>query len=355
MHSLAEAETIPLNWQSTALRAAGRALRGFAVREFNAHLLRRARQLQPDLFLVFKGSFVQAHTLRALRADGIRCVSFYPDVSFTVHGPYLEDALREHDWVFTTKTFGIADLRDCLGVHRASVLNHAFDPDVHRPTRPTASDEKRFRCDVSFIGTWSPAKQRLLEAVGEGLPGASVRIFGSQWERAGRGSGLGRHWAGHAVSGAEYAIAIGCSRVNLGLLSERRPGASDGDQITSRTFHIPAAGGCLLHQRTNELAEIFREGIDCEAFQGADELIRKIRALLGDETRRRQIAENGLARVRSAHSWDHRIRQLMEKLRREGLLDAGAMEDWPPVPNWETESSRPIASTNRIGDRHGTA
>lgn len=176
VHSLAEAETIPLNWQSTALRAAGRALRGFAVREFNAHLLRRARQLQPDLFLVFKGSFVQAHTLRALRADGIRCVSFYPDVSFTVHGPYLEDALREHDWVFTTKTFGIADLRDCLGVHRASVLNHAFDPDVHRPTRPTASDEKRFRCDVSFIGTWSPAKQRLLEAVGEGLPGASVRI-----------------------------------------------------------------------------------------------------------------------------------------------------------------------------------
>lgn len=341
VHSATEAETIPLNWQSTTLRVAGRALRALAVREFNAQLLGRARLLEADLLLVFKGPFVQAQTLRALRAEGMRCVNFYPDVSFSVHGPYLEDSLREYDWVFSTKSFGIADLRNRLGIRSASVLQHAFDPEIHRPTPPNAREERRFRCDVSFIGTWSPAKQRLLEAVDAGLPDCTIRVFGSQWERAGQSSRIARIWGGHPVSGTEYAVAIGCARVNLGLLSERRPGASDGDRITSRTFHIPAAGGCLLHQRTDELTQVLREGIDCEAFDGAEELIHKIELLLQNEPRRKDIAANGLARVRAAHSWDHRIRQMMERLQHEGVVETRTMDGWPPVSECQFESRRP--------------
>ena len=89
-----------------------RLLRPAAVREFNDALLRRASYLTPDLLLVFKGTFVRVDALRALRQRGVRCYCFYPDVSFTVHGPYLPEALPEYDWVFCTKRFGVRDMAE---------------------------------------------------------------------------------------------------------------------------------------------------------------------------------------------------------------------------------------------------
>ena len=82
------------------------------------------------------------------------------------------------------------------------------------------------------------------------------------------------------VVGLSFATAISCSKINLGLLSERVSGASSGDLITSRTFHIPACGGLLLHERTPDLLQVFREGESCACFDGADEMIDKIDALL---------------------------------------------------------------------------
>ena len=354
-HSVTEAETIPLGWGSTGMRTVGRLVRPGAVQEFNTQLLARAFQLRPDLFLAFKGTFVHANTVRALRARGIRCVNFYPDVSFTVHGPYLAASLREYDWVFTTKTFGAGDLRDRLGIRRVSVLAHAFDPEIHRPRQPTAAEEERLGCDASFVGTWSPAKQTLLEALLRAAPGIRLRVFGSQWERVSRSSPLARCCAGHTVTGVEYAIAINCSRINFGLLSERRPGASDGDKITSRTFHIPAAGGCLLHQRTAELQEVLQEGLDCEAFEGVDELADKIVGLLADDARRRAIAESGLLRVRSAHSWDHRIRQLVGRLQLEGVIERDAMDGWNALGEpWTGPCGSDPGGLARVCDREDT-
>lgn len=339
VHSITEADVIPLQWRSIGTRVAGRLLRPLAVREFNERLLALASQLRPDLFLAFKGQFVLAKSLRTLRASGIRCVNVYPDVSFTVHGPYLEASLPEYDWIFTTKTFGIGDMRTRLGIQRASVLAHAFDREIHRPRLPTAAEAERLDSEVSFIGTWSPAKEVLLEALLRAVPEIRMRVFGSQWERVAGGSRLLGKFAGYPVVGTEYAIAIGCSRVNLGLLSERRTGASDGDQITSRTFHIPAAGGCLLHQRTWELGEVLREGQDCEAFEGPDELAEKVVALLADDGRRQSLARSGLQRVRSGHSWDHRIRQLVRRLQLEGAVGKDAMAAWPTLEETGADGS----------------
>ena len=94
-----------------------------------------------------------------------------------------------------------------------------------------------------------------------------------QWERA--GARLARWVEAREVLGAEYAKAIRLSKVNLGILSEVRKGASSGDLITARTFHIPACGGFMLHERTAEVAQFFTEGAECGMFAGAEEMIDK--------------------------------------------------------------------------------
>ena len=305
-----EREFVPLRWRSTESKVIGRAVRSLGAREFNRELRLLGRRHQPELLLVFKGMFVAAETLRRLRATGIRCYCFFPDVSFRVHGPAIPRALPEYDWVFTTKTYGLRDMREQLGVERASVLLHAFDPDLHRPIPSESVDRKRYGCDVSYIGTWSPKKERLLRSVAMHQPRRRLRIWGEQWDRA-TAHELRESIGGHEVAGEEYVHAISASKINLGILSEQRAGASAGDQITSRTFHIPACGGFMLHERTTELLSIFREGQEVACFGDESELLASIDRYLDDDGARRRVASAGRHIVEAGHSWDHRIRDIL--------------------------------------------
>lgn len=305
-----EREFVPLRWRSPAHKILARAVRRAGAREFNREILLLAERLRPEFLLVFKGMFVSAETLRRLRERGVRSYCFFPDISFRVHGPHIPTALPEYDWVFSTKTFGLRDMRDQLGVTRASLLRHAFDADLHRPLPAEAVDRARYGCDVSYIGTWSPKKERLLRAVAAHRPRWQLRVWGEQWDRA-TSPELRGSIGGHEVAGEEYVHAIAASRINLAILSEQRAGASSGDQITSRTFHIPACGGFMLHERTDELLTLFAEGRNVACFGEEAELLTAIRRFLDDEPARIRMATAGTQVVVHAHSWDCRIREIL--------------------------------------------
>ena len=307
-----EWEFVPVKWRSIAMRAIGRVIRPAAVREFNRELLLQADRQRPEMLLVFKGPFVRDATLTRLRDRGIRAYCFYPDNSFRAHGPHIPRALPRYDWVFTAKSFGIEDMRQQLGVTRASLLLHGFDPDLHRPGPLAESDAITYGCDVSFIGTWSRKKEMLLEVLRRNRPSIRLRIWGEQWHNV-RSRVLQDAIAGREVTGEEYVRAIRASKINVAILSEQRAGSSTGDRITSRTFHIPAAGGFMLHERTDEVSAHFREGIECACFGDPSELTEQVDRYLADDARRQQIAEHGCQLVWSRDSWDHRIREIVAK------------------------------------------
>lgn len=306
-----EWEFIPLRWRKLGMRVIGRMLRSAAVREFNAHLLDAARFARPEMLLVFKGMFIHADTIDALRRLGVRSYCFYPDVSFRTHGPYLPTALPRYDWVFTTKSFGLRDLREQLGMERASKIDHAFDPDLHRPVRLTQEDVARYQCDVSFIGTWSQKKEKVLTHLAIMRPNVRLRVWGAQWERANPNGPLASRIENRAVLGTEYVRAISASSINLGILSEQRHGSSDGDKITSRTFHTPACGGFMLHERTDEVLAIFEDGSSIVCYGHDSEMIERIDEYLDAPDRRLAIAERGRCIVESKHSWDVRIQEIL--------------------------------------------
>jgi spore maturation protein CgeB len=309
--SISERDYVPIEWKRLSMKVFGRLLRAPAVDEFNRDLLRMAKELKPDVLLAVKGTFIQAETLRATRQMGITCYCFYPDVTFTADGRYLPRAISEYDWVFTTKSFGLADL-ETLGQKNSSFLPHAFDPMVHRPRQPTPQLMKELGCDVSFIGKWSPKKQHLLEELVELRPQLNLKVWGNRWQQLPSNSPLRARTMFKAINGIGYASAISCSKINLGLLFEGPPGASSGDLITSRTFHIPASGGLLLHERTPDLLEIFKEGESCMCFDGVKELALKVDQLLADEALRTRVAVRGREVAEASHSWDHRVRTILD-------------------------------------------
>lgn len=298
--------------RSRGMRALRRLARPMLVRELNAALVAEAETLRPDLFFVFKGVHVRGETVRALRRLGAVAVNFYPDVSFTAHGPYIPEALPHYDCIFSTKSFGIADMRRVLGVENVRFLPHGFDPETHVPTPLGATDIERYGADVSFIGTWSPKKEALLRRIRETLPEVRLRVWGGLWDNA--APGLSDVLMGHPVIGTEYAKAIGASAINLAILSESRRDSSSGDVTTSRTFHIPASGGFMLHERNDEALSYFAEGEECAYFGDSDEMLAKIAHYLANPEERRRIAAGGRARCLSSdYSIDSRARAILAR------------------------------------------
>ena len=305
---------MPRDWQLTFLRILRRLISPVLVSEYNRDIIAAAERLQPHLFFVFKGPSLTAEALRLVKEMGAIAINFFPDTSVTADSKYIPRALPLYDWVFTTKSFGLSDMKHLAGVRNASFLPHAFDPEVHAPFMLDQADIDRYASDVSFIGTWSPKKERLLLQLSDAVPGIKLRVWGAQWEKASRRMQMiAEH---RTVVGAEYAKCIRASRISLGLLVEGRPGASSDDLITARTFEIPASGGFMLHERNDEVRRYFLEDKECVMFSNADELASKVGYYLANDDERRKIAELGRLRcLKSGYSVDDHMEVVVAKYR----------------------------------------
>jgi spore maturation protein CgeB len=311
--NLSESEFFPGGWRLVALRLLRRMARLLLLRDYQRALVEAAATLRPHLFFVYKGTFVAPETIDAIRRLGAVAINIYPDVSFTVHGALIPRSLPRYDWIFTTKSYGVADLTREIGVSHASFLPHCYDPETHFPAALDAEEASEHACDAVFIGSWSPKKEELLRRARERMPRLGLRIWGNGWEGA---TELADAATRRPVLGREYAKAITGAKINIALLSGAVGEASSGDVTTTRTFEIPAVGGFMLHERTAEAQSLFAEGRECAMFGDGVELAEKIAFYLAHPRERLAIARAGHARcLADGHSADDRAASVIAKAR----------------------------------------
>jgi spore maturation protein CgeB len=304
---------VSLQTKNTSTKILERIIRPLQAKEFNNAIKQKISVFKPEVVLVYKGVFVQPDTLLFARQQNCKLVLFYPDVSMTNHGPNIPKCIPLYDLVFTTKTFGITDMRNMFGVKNAYFIEHGFDPEIHRKISLPDKEKRDFSCDVSFIGTFSLKKEAWLAAIKEQLPGVNLKIWGAQWNKA-TNPAIKDAIQHTAVLGDLYAIAIQSSLINLGILSEKVVGSSSGDLITSRTFHIPGSGGFLLHERNEESVLYFKEDEEAGFFDGPDELVKKIRYYLDNPALRETIKEAGFQRALRDHALDVRAKTVIDHI-----------------------------------------
>ena len=302
----------PAPWRSTPLRIVRKLLRPLLVREMTREAKSRTEIFQPQGVFVFKGNAVHPELLRFFKGRGIPVVNFYPDVSFWTHGPYIPRALPLYDHVFTTKSWGIADMEKQLGIKNSSFLEHGYDPELDHPLALNEEERERFGCDVIFIGTWSPKKEKLLAHLKHSLPAVKLMIWGCQWEKAST-SDLASSIVGKEIVAESYSRRLIGACICLGILSEARTGSSSGDTITSRTFNIPACGAFLLHERNEEALRYFKEDEEAAFFETPDEMVDRVKFYLAHPDERAEVARKGRERcVNSGYSIDGRMKHVIE-------------------------------------------
>ncbi|MCW5583869.1 MAG: glycosyltransferase [Gammaproteobacteria bacterium] len=293
-------------------------VRSTQIQDFNAHLIKISKSVKPDLVLVYKGSFIEPETIQFWKKFGVPIVNFFPDVSFLAHGKYIPRCISLYDHIFTTKTFAAKDLQTHFSYNPSNVsfIPHGFDPALHR--RMDVSDSP-FSCEASFIGNYSKHKSLFLGYLKGVYPQLDLKIWGGTWGQS-MTSPLTAVIQNIGVLGDSYVLALNSSKINIALLSEAVLGASSGDQITSRTFHITGCGGFMLHQRTQELLEYFDEGKEMVCFDSMEEMAEKIKYYLLNEQERIKIQEAGYQRAQKAYSLDNRALELLVTLKTRGII-----------------------------------
>jgi spore maturation protein CgeB len=203
---------------------------------------------------------------------------------------YLK-TLPLYDLHVTTKSYNVDELYN-LGAKKVLFVNNAYAPEVHKPYKLTEEERKKYSADVSFIG--SPEKERAESIMNIANEGIKVVIWGNGWAKfllSHPNIVIKQGW----FADEQYSKIICATKINLAFLRK-----VNRDLQTTRTMEIPACGGFILAERTEEHLNLFKEDTEAVFFSDDTELKMKIEYYLTNENERKMIAVNGLKRCKES-------------------------------------------------------
>lgn len=258
----------------------------------------KGKDLSPELLSRFKQSQPEC-----------RFVNYSPDDMFNPANStdHFLRSIPLYDLMVTTKSYNVAELREA-GARDVFFVGNAYEPSIHRPVELSDEEQARWGCEVCFVGSCEPDRQRSIEKLA--ASGISVGLFGP-WEHVAENYPNVRCHTGFFADEA-YAKALCAGKIGLGFLRK-----ANRDLQTTRSIELPACGVFMLAERTDEHLALFEEGREAEFFASDEELVEKCRYYLNHENERAAIARDGRARCsRDGYSNAGRLRAVLERLQK---------------------------------------
>jgi spore maturation protein CgeB len=292
-----------------ALRAAQAALRrlGFHPEQNNENrqILDKVSEKNYDLLFIEKGLTIRPSTLRKVRQlqPAIKVISYFLDDIIHRHNfsHYYRKALHLYDYHFTMNRWNVDELKE-KGVKNAIHFYNAFSTHVHKPVSVTAEDRAYYGGDIGFIGTYEAYRVECIRYLAE--HGYKIKIWG--WGKDPGASGMIHPNiinTGKYVFDEAYPKVVCSTKINLCFLRKL-----NRDTQTTRTFEIPAMGGFMLAERTDDHKRLFAEDVEAAYFSSKEELLEKVKYYLQNEDKRKQVAQKGLERsLNSKYSYQDQL------------------------------------------------
>ncbi len=257
-------------------------------------VLASAAQHGFDIVWVNGGELFGASTVTRLREVAPTIINYNNDDPFggrdrrrfVLYGK----SVRQYDLLVVVREVNVTE---AYAAGAANVLRVYMSADeiAHAPLPMTPQDEARWANDVVFIGTWMPERGPLLaRLLALGVP---LTIYGDRWPKAKEWPALRDAWAGPALQGADYVMAIQGAKICLGLLSK-----GNRDLHTRRSLEIPYIGGVLCAERTPEHLAMYNDEEEAVFWSTPEECAARCQWLLREHDLRERIARAGRARCK---------------------------------------------------------
>ena len=264
-----------------------------------------------DVVWIDKGNTIEASTLKYIKESQpqAKLISFSPDNMALRHNhskQYLE-GLPYYDLIVTNKSYIIEDMKQ-LGARSMTFVNNTYEPSFHHPYCLTEAESKTFCVDIGFIGAWEKERcESILFLVEHGL---CVTVWGDgHWKKyMNYNANLTIHEKGLFTE--DYCKALQAIHINLCFLRK-----INYDEQTTRSVEIPACGGFMMAERTDEHKALFEEDKEAVFFSNNEELLEKCKYYLEHEEERKRITAAGRKRcLESDYSNEGMIRKVLQQI-----------------------------------------
>ncbi len=267
--------------------------------------LAQVEEFSPDVLYVQDPCFFRRAELDRIRGSGVTVVgqiaSRLPD----------SDVLRGYELLVSSLPHYVRHFGE-IGVE-GRYLPLGFDQRVIGRLRELGVDcgpdsERTGR--VTFIGgvhpSIHPARVKLLQHVAAPL---ELELWGHGVEELAPESPIRARHQGHAW-GLEMHRILARSRIVINAHSD----VADGYSNNMRLFEATGVGALLVTELGSNLTELFEPGRELVTYDGAADLIQKVRYYLDNPEEARTIAAAGQARTLAEHTYRDRMPELSRML-----------------------------------------
>ena len=195
-----------------------------------------------------------------------------------------------------------------LGAKNVLFVNNTYSEVFHKPYALTEIEKNELGGDVGFIGAWEEERcKSILYLVDHGV---KVKVFGdAKWDKYANYS-QNLTIMGRLLRKEDYCKSLHAFRISLCFLRKM-----NFDTQTTRSVEIPACGGFMMAERTDEHLGLFEEDKEAVYFSSNKELLEKCLYYLENEEIRSQIAVAGRERaVASGYSNESMVRNIINSI-----------------------------------------
>lgn len=276
----------------------------------NQKIINMVKRERFNLLWIEKGLMIYPNTLNIVKKINPKLILVFnsEDNMFLRHNQsiYFRKCLPLYDIVFTTKSRNINELPS-IGAKKVYFVDQSYSSIIHNPIFINKSEFKKYKTAVGFIGSFERERAEYMLFLAKNS--ILVRVWGNGWNRW-RNFHPNLKIEYKAIYSKNYVKSICCTKINLCFLRK-----INFDLQTSRTMEIPACGGFMLAERTNEHLRLFREDKEAAFFESKQELLKKVQYYLKHEDERKLIAKAGRIRcVKSGYSHKDRLELMLKKI-----------------------------------------
>lgn len=277
----------------------------------NKQIRKKIDSTEYDVVWIDKGIIVFPETLKEIKkkSPSTKIISYSPDNMALRHNQsqqYLE-CIPLYDYIITNKSYIIEDMKR-LGAKNLTFVNNSYSEDFHKLYELSETERNELGGDVGFIGAWEEERcKSILYLVDHGV---KVKVFGdAKWNKYSNYS-PNLTIMGRLLKNEDYCKSLHAFRISLCFLRKM-----NFDTQTTRSVEIPACGGFMMAERTDEHLSLFEENKEAVYFSSNKELLEKCRYYLENEEARSKIAVAGRKRaVASGYSNESMIENFINDI-----------------------------------------
>lgn len=264
-------------------RILNRLMMPYISKRINQEFIRHVQSNTYDCIFVITGWHLKPETIDIVKRYTKCIVNWSMEELFNkVFSSFINpESYQRYDCIFSPRRhlFGFYYSK---GIKRLEYLPF-FYYDGHHPIIVSESEREIWGSDIAFFGTWSKDREKAINT----LKGLNVKIWGSHWYKASKDFKNEFTLTNKMAWVQDMSKVVNSTKIIIDVLTKAQK-----DQINMKNYQIPACGGFLLTDRTDEILSLFEEGKEIVCYSTLNELRKKCEYYLAHDDERRVIANN---------------------------------------------------------------